>query len=798
MLDTLRQDLRFALRQLRRSPGFALAAILTLALGIGANTALFSVAHEVLLRPLPYAGAGRLLELRERNGPQDTHGMVVTFGNFAAWQERSRSFESFAAWGYGAFTLTGTGEPRRLQALAVNADYFKTLYIQPSAGRYFAPRDADPGEPHVVVLSHSLWESQFGGDPSVVGRTITLSGAPYTVVGVAAPAYALSDRPNLVYVPLVFGPSERAEHGDHELAVVGKVRTGVTATAAVRELTRIETRLARQYPDGGFDGHIVARPMRDMVVGTVRDQILILFGAVGLVLLIACANLTNLLLARGVARRSELAIRGALGADRGRLVSQMLAESLVLGLAGSAVGLAVAWAGVRFFVARAPAGVPRLEGASVDGTVVAFAVGLALVSSLLFGLLPALRAARVEPQGTLRESSRSGTGVVSARLRSVLVIAQVSVALVLLASAGLLLRSGILLGRVSPGFDPHDVLAAATELPASRYPSAAEVRSAFERIHDAVAAIPGVASAALVSRIPIGAFGYDCGAREEGSRRGVDANLRVATGDFFSTLGIPLLRGRTFGPGDVADAPGVVVINSDLAHRLFGDADPLGRRLTHCDGDRAYTVIGVTADTHANGLDREVADEVYYPEGQRSQRSQYLVVRGSVPAMGLALQVRRAVASVDPLLALTAPRTMDEIIRRSTATRRFNTTLLTLLGVIGLVLAAIGIYGVIAFLAAQRTHEIGIRIALGADRRRVVRLVVGQGLAVGALGVAIGIAVALPTTRALASLLYGVRPGDPAILGAAGMTLLAVAGLAAWLPARRAARTDPMDALRHE
>ena len=798
MLDRLRQDVRFALRQLRRSPGFALAAILTLALGIGANTALFSVVHAVLLKPLPYADAGRLLELRERNGPQDTHGMVVTFGNFAAWQERARSFESFAAWAYGAYTLTGTGEPRRLPALVVNADYFKTLYIQPSAGRYFAPRDDDPGAPHVAVLSHALWESQFGGDPSVVGRTVTMSGAPYTVVGVAPPAYALTEPENLVYVPLVLGPAERAEHADHELAVVGKLRAGVSPAAAVGELTGIETGLARQYPGGYFDGHIVARPMRDMVVGPVRDQILILFGAVGLVLLIACANLTNLLLARGVTRRAELAIRGALGAGKGRLISQALAESLVLGAAGSAAGLAVAWAGVRFFVARAPAGVPRLQGTSVDGTVVAFAVGLALVSSLLFGLLPALRAARVDPQATLREGSRSGTGLVSARLRSALVIAQVSVALVLLVSAGLLLRSGILLGRVSPGFDPHNVLVAATELPASRYPSDEEVRSAFGRIHDAVAAIPGVASAALDSRIPIGAFGYDCGARPEGSRTGVDANLRVATGDFFSTLGIPLLRGRTFGPGDVAGAPGVVVINADLAHRLFGDADPLGRRITHCSGDRAFTVIGVTADMHANGLDREVADEVYYPERQSSARSQYLVVRGSVPVMGLAPQLRRAVASVDPLLALTSPRTMDEIVHRSTASRRFNTALLTLLGAIGLVLAAIGIYGVIAFLAAQRTHELGIRIALGADRRRVIRMVVGQGLAVGALGVAIGILVALPTTRALASLLFGVRPGDPAILGLAGAVLLAVAGLAAWLPARRAARTDPMDALRHE
>ena len=802
-LETLRQDLQFAVRQLLRNPGFTIVAVLTLALGIGANTAIFSVVYSVLLKPLPYAApADRLVSLRERNGPADQQGMVVTNGNFTEWQRQSRLFEAFGALGGGGFTLTGAGDPQQVQARRVSAGYWKVEYIPPVVGRYFGEAEDTPDAPHVVVLSSALWRSAFGADPSIVGRTITLSGAPYAVVGVAPDGYSLTPQPTAIWVPLALTTADRAEHADHELSVVGLVRAGTTPEAAVAELTRIETNLAKQYPRSNFDGGIVAIPLRDSIVGSVRTQLLILFGAVCLVLLIACANVTNLLLARAAVRQTELAIRGALGAGRARIVAQLLAESLLLALAGATAGLGIAAVGVRFFVHSAPRGVPRLQEATLNGYALLFAIGLASVCGIFFGLVPALRATRSDLQRTLRDGGRSGSGSIPERLRAALVVGEVSVAIVLLVGAGLLVRSAILLQNVAPGFNPSNLLVTSTGLPDARYPTMGAMATGYDQILASVSAQPGVRSVALVSRIPIGGFGYDCGARPEGSTPGdgtsVDANHRSATPGYFATMGIPLLRGRTFTTGDVPGAPPVVVINRGLAHRLFGDADPIGKRLAHCDGDTPHwlTVVGITGDIHAQGLDQEVANEVYYPMAQNAEPGAFIVVRASGVATALASTVRRGILSVDPQLALSAMRTMDEILARSMATPRFNTMLLFLLGATGLALAAVGIYGVIAYFVTQRTNEIGIRMALGADANRVVGMVVRQGVGVAVVGVAIGLGVSWMASRVLANALYGVSARDPMTFVAVAAIFIAVAVVASFVPARRAAAVDPLQALR--
>ena len=794
------QDLRYAVRQLARNPAFTAVAVLTLALGIGANTAIFSAVYSVLLRPLPYAHAGRLVELRE--GAQGGGSMNVTAGNYEVWRQRAPRFAALGAYWYGAYTLTGIGSPQRLFGLEASADYWRALYIPPALGRYFGPAADQPGAPHVVVLSHALWTTTFASDPHIVGRTITLNGDPYTVVGVAPAAYALSTTAPEIWVPLALTPAQRDEHADHELTVVGLVRDGVPVSDAVRDLTAVQHELAHEYPRGGIDGSIVATPLRDSVVGAVRPLMLVLFGAVGLVLLIACGNVMNLLLARAAVRRKEVAIRSALGAARRRLMMQLLTESVLLAGLGGVVGIAVAALGLHALLRASPQGIPRLFEATLNAPVLVFAALVALLCGIVFGVWPALRATRLDLQQALREGSRDSTSAVRGSMRTVLVIAEVALSLVLLVGAGLLVRSAFALQHVAPGFDPRGLLTAQVALPAARYPTDSSTMDAFERIREAVQAIPGASSVALVSRIPIAGLGMDCPVWREGSNTniesGVDANGRSATGNYFSTMRTPLLRGRTFDASDLAGSAPVVVINETLAHWLYGSADPVGRRLAHCSGGNPKwrEIVGVVADMRASGLAEAPPNEVYYPTSQMRLSAMSLVIRAAVPPASLAPAVRSAVAGVDPELAVSGVSTMEEIIARSMATSRFTTMLLGLLGLTGLVLAAVGIYGVIAYFVSQRAHEIGVRMALGATRRGVSLMVLRQGVALAAAGVAIGLVASVAATHALAGMIYGVSTHDPATFLGVAAVLLLVAALASLVPAHRATRLDPLDALR--
>ncbi|MFI5311495.1 MAG: ABC transporter permease, partial [Gemmatimonadales bacterium] len=701
---------------------------------------------------------------------------------------------------YGSYTLTGVGDPQRIPATRASAGYWKVLSIPPTLGRYFDRDEDRRGAPHVAVLSHAFWVSTFHADSQVVGRAISLSGEPYTIIGVAGPGYAELPFTSAIWTPLALSASDLEEHGDHELSVLGLVRRGVPKVQALADLTRIETALARQYPYHFFDGNIIAASERDVVVGPVKTLLLLLLGAVGLVLLIACVNVANLLLARAAARRKEIAIRAALGAGRRRIVAQLLVESLVLATAGAAAGLAMAEAAIRFLVVRASLFVPRMRDATLNGPVLAFTVALALVCGVSFGLVPALRASKLDLQDTLRDGGRGSTPAIRDRLRGALVVAEVAVAMVLLVGAGLCLRSAELLQRVPPGFDTRNLLVWTMGLSDTRYPSDASLVSAFQRIADAVAAVPGVESAGLVSRIPIGSSGYDCVAHLEGStvsdRSGTGANVRMVSPNYFSVLRVPLMRGRAFRSTDDANAPLVVMINATLAKELFGDADPVGRRILNCGTPGLREVVGVVGDTHANGLRWDAADEVYFPHAQFPQRSMWIAVRGSVPVASLTPAIRKAVAAVDPDLPLAGLSTMEDVVARSIATPRFTTTLFALLGAVGLLLAAIGIYGVIAYFVSQRTHELGVRMALGAHSGRLVGFVVRQGLAMAAIGVAIGSALSLAATRLMSGLLFGVTAHDPLTFVGVAAVLTSVAIVASFVPAWRATRVDPLEALR--
>ncbi|MEO7086056.1 MAG: ABC transporter permease [Gemmatimonadaceae bacterium] len=796
--DTIKQDVVFGLRQLRRSPAFTIVAVSTLALGIGANSAIFSVVYSVLLRPLPFANADRILALGQRDGSNAV--CCLPFGNYAAWRDRTAGFaEIGATWG-GSSVLTGTGDPLTVGMVPASASYFRAMFIPPTLGRYYTDAEDRVGAPRVVVLSYALWQNRFNGDRGVVGRSITLSGNPYQVVGVASPDYILAPPAERVWVPLAIPAQRLSDFSDHELRVYGLLKPGVASAAALRQLASIEAEIARQNPHSGYDGGVSAVSIVESITGPHRETLYILLGAVVLVLLIACGNIANLLLARASARSAEIAVRGALGATRGRIVSQMLVESLLLALAGGVFGVGVAALVMRFLRAS-PVQMPRLQSASLNGSVLVFTVLVTLVCALLFGLVPALRAARTDLQQTLRDGGRDGRGGRDG-LRKALVVSELVIAQVLLIGAGLLIRSSFAVRSVPIGFDTHNLVAFGLELPHSRYPEAARLSATFQSIDAALAAIPGVRGVGRTQVAPIQGFGYDWTAFREGSNGhdagATGANMRFVTPTYFSTLGLSLLRGRAFSAADDAQGAKTAIVSRGLAKTLFGDVDPLGRRISNGGGERPVwmEIVGVVSDMRASGQKRDIPNELYMPASSVPNGAQTFLVRSNVPTSQLVPAIRRAVKAVDPQLAMAGVTTMDAAIDKQLATDTFSRWLLTALGFTGLLLAAIGVYGVIAYGVSQRSHEFGVRMALGASANGVQWLVVRGALALAAVSVVCGVGISLLAAKLLTSMVFGISARDPLTFVVVTGVLAIVAVGASYLPARRATRIDPLEALR--
>jgi predicted permease len=796
--DALRQDLAFGLRQLRKSPAFTAVASLTLALGIGANSAIFSVVYTVLLQPLPYANANRIVAMSQRDGQGGN--CCLPYGNFATWRAEATEFEAMAAtFGSRMKTLTGRGEPTPLMAMPVSASYWKVHSVPPAAGRYFTEEEDRENASPVAVLSYAMWQNRFAGDRNIVGQTITLDGRAVTIVGVAPPAYIISPPAERLWIPLATPARALSDFGDHEYHVYGLLKAGTSVERATHQLTQIDTRLAKEHPHHGYDGGVNVVPLAESVVGPHRVLLYTLLGAVALVLLIACGNIANLLLARAAVRRAEIAVRGALGATRGRIVSQLLVESALLAAGGAVLGLAIAAVGIRF-LASGPARMPRLQSATLNTPVLLFTLGVAVACAFLFGLVPAVRAARLDLQQTLRDGGRDSSAAARETLRRALVISELCVAQVLLIGAGLLIRSTLRLQAVPPGFDVQNLLVVPASLPSARYSGDATVNATFERLQAAIAAIPGVKSVARTQAAPIYTWGWDWTAAREGSDGhddgAVDSNMRFVTPGYFSTIGVRLLRGRDFTRADEAPNAMVAIVSRGLAKRLWGEDDPIGKRISNAGPEQMRQVIGVIDDMRASGLANDVPREMYTPAAQRPNPGQLFVIRGAVPVTTLMPAIRRAVATVDPLLALSNVSTIEKSMENQSAMSRFSMLLLSLLGGTGLVLAIVGVYGVIAYFVTQRTHEFGVRLALGASPSAVRWLVVKQGIVLAGIGVSVGALLSLAVARVLQSMMYDTKPNDTLTYVVVVGLLAAVAVAASYVPARRATRIDPLEALR--
>ena len=799
-MDSLRQDLRFALRSLLRTPGFALAAVATLALGIGANTAVFSVVHAVLLRPLPFEASERLVMVWGRHATIGRE--TASLPDFLDWRRDARRFEGMAAVTQTRYNLAGDGEPEVIRGARATADLFPLLGVGATVGRVFTREEERGGAGRVVMLSDGFWRRRYGAGPDVVGRSIQLSGVPHTVIGVAQPALRLHHEVD-VWAPLVTDTTlgRRADF----LTVIGRLRPGVTVAQAQEELSTIAARLEREYPESnsGWSAEVVG--LQEDMVGGVRPALLVFMGAVGLVLLIACANVANLMLARITAREREVTIRAALGASRRRLARQLLTESVALALAGGIAGLLLAVWGVQAVRLLEPGTLPRAGDVNLDLGVLGFTLGLSLATGVLFGLVPAWRVLGRDLQGGLKDG-RGTAGSAVRRARSALVLAEVALAFMLLVGAALLLRSFDRLQRVDPGFTGHGLLTARIALPRNEYPEA-ERRVAFgTELLERLGATAGVRGAALVSDPPLGgnppAWSFLIGGAPQPAPGVVqDALVYFASPDFFTLFGIPLLAGRPFSAADRADAAPVALIGRALAERYWPGRSPLGQRITFGDpADSAgwLTIVGVVGDVSQETLAAPAYPQAYIPVSQFAPRSMVVAVRGGSDPLALLPTLKARVAELDPALPLSDIATMDQVVAATLARPRLNASLLGGFALAALLLAGVGIYGVITYGVVQRTRELGIRMALGAGAARLRREVVRQGLLPVAVGIGLGAAGAMAGTRVLRSLLFGVEATDPLTFAAVTVFLLLVALAASYLPARRASRTDPMVALRSD
>ncbi len=805
----LMQDLAFTIRQLRKNPGFAAVAVLTLALGIGGTTAIFSAVYAVVLQPLPLRDPSRLMLVGEiyQGAPH-----VMSVGNYVDTNAAIPDFEhGLSALNYANFNLADESTPERIVGARVTANYFEVMGVQPILGRTFTADEDQPGNDRVVVLSHRLWVRRFGATSEVVGRTVRMNGVPYHLLGVMPESFDLTTDSEELWTPIAFTPQQRATHDEHYLTVYGRLKPGVTRRQVQSQLDAVAMRLRRDFPKDDETISFGTVPFVEQFIGDYRQRLLTLLAAVGVVLLIACGNVANLLLARGAVRAREIALRTALGAGQWRIVRQLLTESLVLAMSAAVAGLFIARAFVTAVVAWSPSDVPRLEQARIDPVAFGFAIAIALASSVLCGLAPALRLSRRRDlQNGLRDGGRGSTGGRRDRLRAALIVAEVALSLLLLVGAGLLIRSAIALQHTATGFEPRGVLSARITLPVTVYNEPARVAETLRQIHDAAVAIPGVSAAAITSFAAMGSGGGSNGlvpeGREPNAANQISSTLRVITPDFFTTMGVPIVKGRNFDDGDRRDGPRVMIVSARLAALAFPGQDPIGKRINCCEpGPQALkTIVGIAGDIRSRGPALSPGPEFYLPLAQVPDvvwswfRTLYIVARTPGDPSALIKPLSAAVMTVDRDLPLFDVRTMEQRLSGSLATARFNTVLLSLLGGVGLLLAASGIYGVIAYYVSQRTQEIGVRMALGATRGSVVRLILSQAMRPVAVGAVLGILAATAASRVLASQLFQVSSTDPLTIAAVVATLLGVALVASAVPARRAATVDPTRALQSE
>jgi putative ABC transport system permease protein len=800
MMNALWQDLRYGARMLVKRPGFTLIAIFTLALGIGANTAIFSVVNAVLLRALPYHEPDRLVRLWESNPAANLRAFSASFPNFTDWRNQNRVFEQMAAYREDGFNLTGGTEPERVIGARVTAGFFPALGVAPRAGRMFLPGEDQPGGDRAMIVSYGMWQRRFGGRPNLIGQQLSLDGQSFTVVGVMPPGFTFPQDDIEVWTPYALDPQQE-DRGTHFLRVIARLRPEVTLEQARLEMDTIASRLQQAYPQLNTGWGVFMLPLHEAISGQVRATMLILLGAVGFVLLIACANVANLLLARAAARGTEIAVRAALGAGRGRILRQLLTESLLLALLGGGIGLLLAVWGIDLLVSFGPQNIPRLKEIGIDGRVLGFTLSLSLLTGAIFGLAPALNPSRIDFTQALKEGGRTSTGGLARHhLGRLLLVSETALAMVLLVGAGLLVQNFIRLQRVNPGFDPAHGLTMQINLSQSKDPKqrASFLQQALERIET----LPGVQVAGAAHRLPLrgnSGIGFSIEGRPAPPPgQDISINYRSITPGYFRALGMPIIRGRTFSEQEAWGTGGAIVINQAAARRYWSNEDPIGRRVHLGRQDSGLTVVGVVGDVRESGLQLEPEPGIYVPYAHFPMPSLTLVIRAAADPLGIVSDVRRQIRAVDPDQAVSQIVTLEQLVGTAMAQPRFNASLLFLFAAVALVLAAVGIYGVMAHVVGQRTREIGLRLALGAQTADVLRLILGQGMTPALTGVLIGLGGGLALTRLIENLLFGVSATDPLTFTMIGLLLAVVALLACYVPARKATKIDPMVALRYE